>query len=275
MEGLRIDPSSGLPGAGQGKGNTMNTKNRISFSVIAAVSMGVLSSAAVAAPSFTTVQAPPSGEKNHRQILSQIYGGTWSTASNGRDYTNNQGISAMRLADKGLATPTSLTTGVSGTDNAWTGPALMQIVAQAKFAADNSVFGYFDDTGTDRSFRPIFNTSSLGTSATIDMPSAFRWALKDLTTGKTWTSRSGDNNGVGKYCNYTYDQLVTYKITNPCDPSGCVQWALFWEDRIKGQSSDYDFNDAVITICVVPSPGAASLVCLGGVTLLGRRKRKA
>jgi hypothetical protein len=251
----------------------MNTKNRTSFVVAALAGMG-MSGVAMAAPGYTLVQNAPSGEKNQQQLLSQVYGGSWSKSSNGRDYSSSS-MSAIRLADSGVVTPTSLTTGVSGTDNKWTGPATTTIIAKAKYAADNAVFGYFDDTGSDHSFHQIFNTSNLGTEVTINLPAAFRWALKDLSTGALWTSRSSDNVGTGNYCNQTFDQLTTYKMSGRCNGQLCDEWALFWEDRPYG-ASDRDFNDAMITIQVcptVPAPATAAILGLG-VIGAARRRRK-
>src|SRR6185369_17278726 len=148
---------------------------------------------AMAAGTFTSVNAPSTpGEKSQAQLLSQVYGGTWSLASNGVDYSNGS-LTATRLADSGVNTPTSLTTGVSGTDDAWTGPAASTIIAKAKYAADNSLFGYYNDAGGDPNFHTIFNTSQAGTEATVLLPSTFRWGLQDLTTSKSWTSRAMDN----------------------------------------------------------------------------------
>lgn len=251
----------------------MNIKNRTSFVFAALVGMG-MSGAAMAAPGYTLVQSPPSGEKSHKQMLSQVYGGTWSLASNGRDYSTS-GMTATRLADKGVNTPTSLTTGVSGTDNVWTGPAMTTVIAKAKYAGDNSVFGYFDDTSGSSTFHQLFNTGTIGAEATITLPAAFRFAIKDLTTGKTWTSRSSDNYGTGQYCDNTYDQLVTYKMSGSCNGQACDEWALFWEDRPYG-ASDRDFNDAMITIQVcpaIPAPATAGLLGLGALGVVRRRRK--
>ena len=168
-----VDAPSGARRVGSGrlprKGFDMMTKNRFTASVLSAVVALSATGAAMATPTFTTVNPPPGGEKNHAQLLSQVYGGTWTLGSNHRDYSNG-GMSAMRLADAGLGTPTSLSSGVSGTDNFWTGPALTTIIAKAKYAADNSVFGYYDDYGSDHSFHQIFNTSHFNSPSTINMP---------------------------------------------------------------------------------------------------------
>jgi hypothetical protein len=253
----------------------MTAKSRILTTVAAGIACMAATSGAMATATFTTVSAPTvSGEKNHAQLLSQVYGGTWTT-SNGLDYTNGS-LTATRLADAGVSTPTSLTTGVSGTDDAWTGPAATSIVAQAKYAADNSMFGYFDDTGTDHSFHALFNTGSAGASAAVLLPSSFRWGLQDLSTGKLWTSRASDQSTPGLVFPIPSDQMVTYKVTGANGESVTNEWALFWEDRGAGQVSDRDFNDAVITIqaSAIPAPGAAALLGLGTLCV-ARRKRPA
>lgn len=252
----------------------MITKTRILIGTAAAAIL-VLGNSAMATTSFTTVNAPPSGEKNHKQILGQIYGGSFWGTGNGRDYSNGN-ISAMRLADRGAPTPTNLTSGVAAGDSFWTATSGVQLVAKAKYAADNSIFGWIDDSeGSGGTFQSIFNTSNLNAPASIVANGNFRWALKDLSVNRTYTSDPSTNEGAGQWCNQFFDQLVTYKITR-CDNNGTVcEYVLFWEDRIKGLSADYDYNDAVIVVeaCAIPSPAAGGLAALGGLMALRRRRR--
>lgn len=222
---------------------------------------------AMAAPQFTTVNAPPAGEKSHGYILGQIYGGSFTKS--GRDYSNSL-LTAQRLADSGAAA-TSLSNPTSGlsADNAWIGPASTIITAEAKYAAHNSTFGYYDDTKANPTFIPIFNTSSFDQPKVIEIPAAFRWAIKNNTTGRIFTSNPNNNIQNGQ----KLDQLVTYKM-NGMAP-GINEWVLFWEDLTPNDCSDYDYNDSAITIRTftnVPTPGTAALLGAGCV-LMRRRKR--
>jgi hypothetical protein len=236
----------------------------------AAVVSMCFAGAAFATPQFTTVNPPPSGEKGHGYIFGQIYGGAFSKASNNRDYSNGL-LLMQRLADSGGSGPTSLTTPTSGlsNDNQWIGPAATLITAKAKYAAHNSTFGYFDDTKPTPTFVSIFNTSSFDNPAVIALPAEFRWALKNNTTGKTWTSNPANNVENGRQL----DQLVSYETIGLAP--GVREWTLFWEDLSPKDCSDYDYNDSVITIRTytqIPTPGAAALFGAGAV-LLRRRKR--
>jgi hypothetical protein len=252
----------------------MTVKSRFVTTAAAGIAGMALAGSALATGSFTTINAPAAGEKSQAQLLSQVYGGTWTLAGNGVDYTNGS-LTATRLADSGVATPTSLTTGVSGTDDAWTGPAASTIIAKAKYAADNSLFGYIDDSGSDTSFHAIFNTAAAGSQATVLLPSNFRWAIKDLSTGTLLTSRAADNLSPTFYGGIPTDQLTTYKVTGVSGDQTYSEWALFWEDRGPGQNSDRDFNDAMITIqaSAIPTPGACALLGLGSLGLMRRKRR--
>jgi MYXO-CTERM domain-containing protein len=238
------------------------TKSRIAAASILALA---LAGTASATTTFTAVQPPPSGEKSHAQILSQIYGGTFTKASNGRDYSSST-VSAMRLVDSATAAPTSLTTGVSAGDAFWSGPASTGLSAKAKYACDNSLFGWVDGT-SGGTFHSLLNTGTLNSALTFNVSGTIRFALKDLTTGRLLTSDPNTNPDCK-------DQLVTYKITG----AGITQptWLLFWEDRTTRDCADFDYNDSVICITTnppVPAPAAAGLLGAAGLGAVRRRRR--
>lgn len=244
----------------------MNTKTRI----LAACALSAIASTAMA-QTYSTVNPPPSGEKNHAQILRDIYGSNFTLAGNGRDYTSGT-VTAQRLADFGAGGPASLSSGTtSSVDSFWTGASSFVVTAKAKFAADNSQFGYIDDSVSNPAFQSLFNTGSLNSETTVTVSGPFRWALKNLSQSMLLTSNPNDNRGTG--WNEKLDQLVTYSISRP----GLVgaEWVLCWEDRVKRDCSDYDYNDAVIVINArpIPAPASAALVGFGGMTMLRRRRR--
>lgn len=246
----------------------MITKTRI----IAACALSTIASGAMA-QTFSTVNAPPSGEKSHTQILRDIYGSTFSAMSNGRDLASST-ISAQRLADAGAGGPTSLSVGtVASVDSIWSGASTFLVTAKAKFAADRSQFGYFDDTSASPAFTSLFDTGTMNSERSVTMTGPFRWALKNLSRGTLHTSDPNDNNGLASYSGEKFDQLTTYAISRP----GLVgaEWVLFWEDRMKGEPADYDYNDAVVVITAqpIPAPASAALVGMGGVMMLRRRRR--
>lgn len=246
--------------------------------VLAASAVALSSGAAHANVMFSTVNPARSSELGHRRILENMYGGSWST-SGSVDFTNGS-ILAFRITDavsgpvrgvpfEGALAPTDFR------DITWSSSAggNVPVTVHAKYAGDNSVFGWFDDTQSTPTFQPILNTASLGTSASVAFSSNFRFALRDLTTGSIFTTRPSDNPGVGSNANRNarFDQFVTYYVTGL--PGGRSEWALFVEDRVQGQSSDYDFNDAVVTVAAVPAPGAAGVFAAAGVLALRRRRR--
>ena len=180
----------------------------------------------------------------------------------------NGSITATRIADGGVGGPMSITDGTatSADDQSWSG-GTVSVVAKARYAGDDSDFGWINDTPAPQaisSYQTILNTGTLNNAVTVSLSPAFRWAFHDPVTGETFTSRPGDNPHGGN------DQMATYKITG-VSPSST--WLLVWEDR--SVNSDHDFNDAAIQIMAVPAPGAlvASLGLLTAAT--GRRRRGA
>jgi uncharacterized protein (TIGR03382 family) len=226
---------------------------------------------ALASPSYTLINPPWTGEKSEMQMFADVYGGNWTQASNGLDYTNGT-ITAQRLVDKGVAGPTSLTTGVSGTDNAWQGLNAVTLTVLEKCAADNSTFGYFNDMGGDTSFHKLFNTGMIGATATIALPQNFRWALRDNSLDTMVTSHIADNLGSGSQSGMAFDQMVTYRILN--HTTGAMEWVIFWEDRV-GLASDHDYNDSMIRITTSPIPAPATgAIGAAGLGLISRRRRR-
>jgi hypothetical protein len=229
--------------------------------------------AAYANAQYTAVNAPPGSESGHAAILSSIYGGSW--AASGVDVTN--GVSAAtRLMDAGAPS------GMGGVglpvfapalvqDDSWSGAGqAVTITAKAKYAGNSHIFGWFDDTQPDAVFQPIVSTSDFNNPVTVELSANFRWALHNTSTDRIFTSLPMNNSGVGASSEQTFDQLVTYHVTNS---SGLSEIALFWEDRIGGESADYDYNDAVIAMAVAPAPGTGLLAGLGLLGLAGRRRR--
>ncbi len=244
---------------------------KIKTSIVSVSVMAALSAVA-SGQTYTTVNPPPSGEKSHAQILRDLYGSTFTMTSNGRDYVGGA-VTAQRLADAGAGGPTSLSSGTVGAvDSIWSGESTFLVTARAKFAADRSQFGYFDDTLATPTFQSLFDTGTMNSERSVTLTGPFRWAIKNLSRNTLWTSNPGDNNGLGSFSNRTFDQLTTYAIDRP-EKTG-MEWVLFWEDRMKGEHADYDFNDAVIAITAqpIPAPASAALVGLGGMLMLRRRR---
>jgi len=244
--------------------------------ILAVLAAAAAASGAMATTQFSPVLSPPSGERGHAFILGQSYGGLFARASNGVDFSNGT-ILAQRLIDRGVAAPASLTGFVSGlpTDNAWVGPALSTLKVEAKYAGHNSTFGFFNDSasptagGASPTMQSLFNTGSIGSTATVGMPENFRWALRNNTTGKTFTSRSEDNVEGQSF----FDHLVTYRIVGAGDAPGAVRYMLFWEDLTIGNHTDKDYNDAVIQVTAIPAPGATALLAGAGLLAIRRRRR--
>lgn len=231
----------------------------------------IAASIANAAPVYNTIQSAPGSEQNVSSILGILFGGTFNAVGGpGSLDLGNGSITAQRIADGNVGGPMSLTASIgtlsTSDGQTWSG-SQVGFEVKAKYAGDNSVFGWRDDTNGG-AFSLVTNTGNIGTSGSFNVSSAFRWVLQDLSTGLEFTSRIGDNlDSSGA----SHGQLVTYRMTG----SGFTTptWALFWEDRIGG-GADYDYNDSVIVIsAMIPAPGSVATGALG-LVLVGRRRRR-
>jgi hypothetical protein len=248
------------------KGKIMKTRE---FSAVASAAVSVFAAAAYADPQYTTVNPPPGSELGHAAILSNLYGGTWSASG---VHVTSGTHNALRVMDAGAPAGMSIPVAAPelAQDDVWTGN-LVSVAVRARYAGDSHIFGWIDDTAAVPVFAPIISTHTLNSPVVLEVSSNFRWALQNTSTGLLFTSAPWSNPGVGSRSAETFDQLVTYHVTGP---AGLNEIALFWEDRIAGQSADYDYNDAVITISAIPAPGAGALAAIGLIGLAGSRRRQ-
>ncbi|MBL8887625.1 MAG: hypothetical protein JNK16_13275 [Phycisphaerales bacterium] len=229
----------------------------------------IAASIANAAPMYNTIQAAPGGEQNVSSILGILFGGSFNTVGGpGSLDLGNGSITAQRIADGNVGGPMSLTASIGSLSTSdgqiWSG-SQVAFEVKAKYAGDNSVFGWRDDTNAG-AFSLVSNTGSIGNNGSFSVSSAFRWVLQDQSTGQEFTSRISDNvDGSG-----AHGQLVTYRMTGA--GFSTPTWALFWEDRMG--ASDYDYNDSVIVIsAMIPAPGSVATGAMGLILAARRRRR--
>ncbi len=236
-------------------------KQSLTTIVVALATLCPLASAA-----YTNVNAPWIPEQSHEAILEALYGVDFTMQ--GPDFVSPT-IQIIRVSDTGGLSPLSLNTpSLAEQDDARcveSGP--IQATARARYAGDYQYFGYVpgEYSGTAPSnadFVPIMSVSGSGYAVhgswTGEIDGIFRWARRTTPGGlNLFTSDGRDNIGADQQ---GHDQLVTYLVQGAPNTTGTT-WLLFWEDRITGQDrADYDFNDAVIEVNVVPEPSALGLV---------------
>lgn len=233
--------------------------------------LGLTAGSAMAGPTYTTVRNAPGSELGHAAIMQGVFGSVWNTTGATNLDLAGAGRTARRVSDGGIGSMLALGTSTHETaDDCEFSGGLADITVHAKQAGDNSEFGWYDDTQATPVFQPLVNTGAIGTTVRVMLSSHFRFGLHDISTGKYFSSRPTDNAGLGSAAAQTFDQLTTYQVSG----AGTNSWMLFWEDRISGQPADYDYNDSVISVQMVPAPGVGALAGLGMFTVAGRRRRR-
>jgi hypothetical protein len=230
---------------------------------------------------FTAINPPHPGEDSHQQILSRIYGGTFSsTPERGVDFTNGS-TTAFRIDDRvdaGLwgapGDPTEMsgpTGGEDETDQTWQANFIFA-TAEAKFASYAQNFGYFNGT-TGGSYTQLFalSGSQYDVSGEADLSSLAGRILR-------W-GRGGQNRIVSSKITDNADNedhMVTYQImANPTRGEASLRWLVFWEDILRGEPfEDFDFNDLVVEITANAIPEPAFATACGLLCLLALRRRR-
>ena len=247
---------------------------------VAGLSAAFVTSSALAG--FTAIGPPAAGEANHAQILAQIYGGSFSAS--GVDFNGSgasAGITAVRVHDfdsggghTAMLNMSSPNLG-SANDQIWR-DGLANADVEVKYAGDNHQMGWYDNTTATHNNLFGTNPNLPGDEVNgVSFSTSFEWTLStdfgnnissDETNGSPGFADNAANGGTGD------DMMVTYQITGL--GNAFPTWLVFWEDRLSGQlNDDFDFNDLVVEIQLVPLPAPAALAGLGLVGgVIGRRR---
>jgi hypothetical protein len=240
----------------------MGTKSRwiaVVFGTVGCVS-------GVAHASFTPIQSPPHGEANQAQILSEVYGGTFS--ADGHDFTNGS-IRAVRIDDA---------------QDALVFSGQFFVRAVAKFADRAEAFGVTGGVGDlTPHYHKLFEVQGSGydvSGSRTEDNMNIRWAMKGSSA-----VYSTDASLNPKH----HDAEVTYRVDGVSD--NLLEYMLFWEnlnaDEPAGTKTRSDFNDLVVEVFQRSGSSATSVTnaaplpagiwpgsaLLGGLLLWRSRRR--
>jgi hypothetical protein len=232
-------------------------------------------SAAFGTLSYTTIGDPAYGEKNQAQILSDIYGGTFTHS--GVNYSNNAGIEALRVYDSGDNTNRlNLLTGSShDIDKIWTDDGVALVTAEAKYAYYTQSFGW-NGGGLGTTYHPLLTQTDIGKPGVlININGDFLWGYHPDST-QWWSLDSKNSDGE--------DHMITYKIEGLKAGPPTV-WLIFMEDNPLSNyrtgegklcclpEGDNDYNDFVVELrTAVPEPTTICLLGLGALSLIVKKK---
>ncbi len=252
------------------------------------------------------VDTARTGEKTHGEILNLLYGGNFvHTGPTGLDYTNGD-FYIQRIPDR-LTVGQQVEIGQAAsslyeyTDQVWS-DRFERIEAHYRFAGYEQDFGYITENqpaiasiSSSADYHKLLevtwqhygpNYEPIGITATMpDLEGAdFYWGrnrINGLFSSKEDQNRDG------------LDHLLTYKVIpltetffdegeeGPIDLTR--NFLLFWEDQTQNDNvhsydiGDWDYNDLVVEVQAqyntVPEPAALSLIGLGGLALLRRRRQ--
>lgn len=240
---------------------------------IAALSAAALLTGAASAQNLTVVNTPWPGESNHAQMLSEAFGGTFSSLGQTEGVNAKAGQSNMvhtgftngsytfsRIADAGSSGTINLKN-VNGDDAAW-GAGSYRAEAIGGYSSLSHTFGYMD---TDGEFQTILEPGTSNLMTSIHPNDAFTWAIH-TSNGREYAANELLNQGG-------QDQMVSYAMYD--ETNKLIGAILFFEDW-HGVGSDYDYNDFAVMLTLAPTPQAALLgaLGLGGAGLMAGRRRR-
>ncbi len=229
---------------------------------------------------YTTVNAPPGGEKSQAQILADVYGGTFT--ADGHDYIGGGAsgdINAYRVYDFDdiiYDTTHVYNHTENDVDQIWT-DGVVTVTAYAKYAAWQQSFGWNGGGTNGTSFHELVDYTDIGgPGETFQITSGqnFLWGMQAKgdsrcgwwdTEHEEWWSKQSENS----WCGAGEDHMISYYIEG-VSPSEAV-WLIFMEDVKFSDGSDKDYNDFVVEIRAIPEPLTIGLLAFGALFL---RRRK-
>jgi hypothetical protein len=241
----------------------------------AALTAAALISGAASAQDLTVVNTPWAGESTHSQMLSEAFGGTFTSMGQTEGINAKSGVSNTvdigftngsytfsRISDFGGSSLINLTDIAGGDDSNWGGGSY-RAETIGGYSSNEHTFGYMTEGGE---FQTILEAGAAALDMTSIHPNEqFSWAI-DVAGDREYNADSTMNEG-------SQDHMVSYAMFD--ESNKLIGAILFFEDW-HGEGSDYDYNDFAVMLTLAPTPQAAMLgvLGLGGVGLMGGRRRR-